>query len=461
MQPPSRRASKSVELNVAAGQSQVRSEDLRQVVLAANADGIDLLRRGQPVMAFELLKYAEAVLVSNPEISADENELLALTCSNLGCYYRKAGLPRAALRYLGRALRAEKATDGSVPQDTCALATTKLNACAALSGVGRHEEAEKLAVTALQLLTPQDGSSPSREECSLLAVACHNLGAEREHLGRWAPAAVAYRQGSEVSRKVLGPQSPLTRTLHDRCAQALSKAERNPFPRRRPVGIRKRPLNSRQGRRPGTAPEAVHCPPSGSQGFAWEGISELLPPVGAPAQEAQGEDVAPDASPAEALAARYICDPLPAEQELAASGGPLDLEEDYAEEDDEGGEMRGRLLPQLTSPTAEERRSRAISFRNDENQWDSSGTRRWSTSNSQKQAPRVASPQLVPTLQYSRTTGGLGATMGENQDVDWSRTWAEQQPGITNGSSTVSSVPRASYAQRASLSNGYQQAEQY
>merc|ERR1719197_2160939 len=126
-----RRSSKCADVATGVGSLhalEARGEDLRQVVLAANADGIDLLRRGQPVMAFEQLKYAEAVLVSNPEISADDNELLALTCSNLGCYYRKAGLPRAALRYLGRALRAEKVADSSAPQDACGLATTKLNA---------------------------------------------------------------------------------------------------------------------------------------------------------------------------------------------------------------------------------------------------------------------------------------------------------------------------------------------
>jgi len=349
MQVSSRRASniEAVKLHAAARQHacQARGEDLRQVILSANADGIDLLRRGQPVMAFEQLKYAEAVLVSTPDIGSRENELLALTCSNLGCYYRKAGLPRAALRYLGRALQAEKAADASVFQDVCTLATTKLNACAALSGVGRHEEAEKLAVVAMQLLTPQDGSSPTREECSLLAVACHNLGAEREHLGRWAPAAVAYRQGSEVSDKVLGPKNVLTRTLADRCAQALSRAERNPFTPRRPPSVIK---HGKQGmRRPCTAPGAARCPPMAGQGH-----SLLFSPAGPAAQESQGEELLEDMLPDEILCGRH------SEQDAvdlqrcrglsAVCGGPVDLEEPYAVEDDEGA-MRDRILPTLTT----------------------------------------------------------------------------------------------------------------
>lgn len=443
MQSPLPRVSKSADHSAAAERvSQVSSEDLRQVVLAANADGIDLLRRGQAVMAFEQLKYAESVLVSNPEISADENELLALTCSNLGCYYRKAGLPRAALRYLGRAMRAEKSADPSVPQDACTLATTKLNACAALSGVGRHEEAEKLAVVAMQLLTPQDGAPPSREECSLLAVACHNLGAEREHLGQWAPAAVAYRQGSEVSRRVLGPKSPLTKTLQDRCAQALSKAERNPFLPRRPAGLQKRlqgsRLGSRQGRRPDTAPEAVgvRCPPLAGQGFVWEGLSDLLAPDGAVGQEVQRED-------AVAAAVTSPGDPTSRSLDKELAGAvPGELQEEYGEDDEE---MRGRMLPNLSPSAPEERRSRVMF---EQSQFDNANAgRRWSLSN-------PGSCQTSP--------GRYGHDGMDNQDIhEWNR-HADARMRTCSDSivASRSSAQRGSLTHRGSLRSG-QPGEQY
>lgn len=219
-------------------------KDLRQVVLSANADGIDLLRRGHPSMAFDSLKYAEAVLVANPELSAAEPDLFGITCSNLGCYYKKVGLPRVALQYVERAMQVEHALGNDAQQDTCALATTKLNACAALSGVGQHEEAEKLAIEAAYMLAHHEAESPTQEESALLAVACNNLGAEREHLGNWAAAAMAYRQGSEAARKALGPRSPLARTLAERCSEALEKAGRHPAvptrpPLRRPQGFRR------------------------------------------------------------------------------------------------------------------------------------------------------------------------------------------------------------------------------
>merc|ERR1712227_912361 len=53
---------------------------LVEIVIAANADGMDLLRRGQAAMAFEQLKFAEAVLVANPEVAKEQSSVLALTC---------------------------------------------------------------------------------------------------------------------------------------------------------------------------------------------------------------------------------------------------------------------------------------------------------------------------------------------------------------------------------------------
>merc|ERR1712232_210967 len=41
-------------------------------------------------------------------------------------------------------------------------------------------------------------------------------------------AAVAFRQGSEVAGRALGPGSTMARALADSCAEALSKAERHP-----------------------------------------------------------------------------------------------------------------------------------------------------------------------------------------------------------------------------------------
>ena len=55
--------------------------------------------------SFEQLKYAEALLIANQ--SADNDAILAVTCNNLGCYYKRSGKMHAALSYLRRALSLE------------------------------------------------------------------------------------------------------------------------------------------------------------------------------------------------------------------------------------------------------------------------------------------------------------------------------------------------------------------
>lgn len=97
----------------------------------------------------------------------------------------------------------------------------------------------------------------------------------------------------------------------------------------------------------------------GGGGFSWNGLSDLMPPDGAPDQEVQREvgagEAFQEASPAGSINSRLVSD-----KDLSGNG-PGDLEEDCVEQDDDGNEARGRLLPNLT-PGAEERRSRGICF---------------------------------------------------------------------------------------------------
>lgn len=192
------------------------------------------------------------------------------------------------------------AAGGAFDGSAASIAVTKLNTCATLSSVGRHQEAERLAQEAVNLLVAEVarlaqhhspahhpgsaggeaaletargspdpggkdtaeredggdaaedagdaaddgdkkgkrdknkgtnepfGPEPGQEEGSLLAIAFHNLGAEREHLGRFAEAGVAYRQGFETACKALGPGSQFARTLHGASTRALAKVGRHP-----------------------------------------------------------------------------------------------------------------------------------------------------------------------------------------------------------------------------------------
>ena len=69
-----------------------------------------------------------------------------MTLSNLGMYYRIKNKPLIAVRYLQRALEHEL-KDEKTPLHK--VAQTKLNICAVLSQVGKHELARDFAKGAI------------------------------------------------------------------------------------------------------------------------------------------------------------------------------------------------------------------------------------------------------------------------------------------------------------------------
>merc|ERR1740138_865677 len=123
-------------------------QDFQQLVLSCNKEGMGFLRKGQHKQAFEQLKYAEAVLVAK-QGEDEPTTLLAVTCNNLGCYYKKVGKLHAALSYLRKALKIEV----SLRTDDVTVAGTHLNICAILSKLDKHDKAVQHAVCALQLIS--------------------------------------------------------------------------------------------------------------------------------------------------------------------------------------------------------------------------------------------------------------------------------------------------------------------
>ncbi|CAE8712356.1 unnamed protein product [Polarella glacialis] len=200
------------------------SHDFEQLVLGCNKEGMDFLRRGQYKQAFEQLKYAESVVVAQQGEDEPTN-LMAVTCNNLGCYYKKAGKLHAALSYLRKALKIEV----SLQTDDVTVAGTHLNVCAILSKLDKHDKAVQHAQCALELISNRvavSGESASQDEHSVLAIACHNVAVERDFMHQWEEAAAAYQQGHEVAKKCLGEQHPLTQTLGKNADAALQKTQR-------------------------------------------------------------------------------------------------------------------------------------------------------------------------------------------------------------------------------------------
>jgi len=207
------------------------TQDCQQLVLSCNKEGMDFLRKGLYKQAFEQLKYAEAILVANHK-EEEPTSLLAVTCNNLGCYYKKVGKLHAALSYLRKALKIEV----SLQTDDVTVAGTHLNICAILSKLDKHDKAVQHALCALELISHRVSSGAhtvTQDEYSVLAIAYHNVAVERDYLHQWSEAHTAYQQGHQIAKKCLGEQHPLTQTLAKNCDTALQKSQK--FAKERPV----------------------------------------------------------------------------------------------------------------------------------------------------------------------------------------------------------------------------------
>lgn len=206
---------------------------LQELIFSCNKDGMESLRkvkncRHDPQLkaAFEQLKYAEAVLLAN-STEQDNTALLAVTCNNLGCYYKKVGKYHGALSYLRRALKMEV----EMKTDEVTVASTHLNICSILSKLGKHDKAVQHSLTALEIMsnrvTCQDPPNMSQDDYAVLAVAYHSVAKEREFFEQWDQAALAFRTGYQVAHRLLGEDHTLSDILGRSCEAVLLKSRAN------------------------------------------------------------------------------------------------------------------------------------------------------------------------------------------------------------------------------------------
>jgi len=204
---------------------QTQKQDFQSLVLSCNKDGMDSLRKGQLKAAFEQFKYAEAILIAN-QAEGESTNLLAVTCNNLGCYYKKTGKLHGALSYLRRALKMEQ----DLGTDEVTVAGTHLNICAILSKLEKHDKAAQHAQCALELIRQRvDSAEPekvSQDDYSVLAIAYHNVAVERDFLHDYDKAAEAFQQGHQVAKRCLGEDHPLSATLGKNCESVLMKSQK-------------------------------------------------------------------------------------------------------------------------------------------------------------------------------------------------------------------------------------------
>lgn len=193
-------------------------KEVQDLVLSCNKDGMESLRKASGgrhdahlKAAFEQFKYAETILLTHQK-ETDNTALLAVTCNNLGCYYKKVGKYHGALSYLRRALNMEV----ELKTDDVTVASTHLNLCAILSKLEKHDKAVQHALCALDLMSKRVAQSDvavSQDDYAVLAIAYHNVAMEREFLQQWEQAATAFQTGYQVAKRLLGENHPLSITL--------------------------------------------------------------------------------------------------------------------------------------------------------------------------------------------------------------------------------------------------------
>ena len=144
-----------------------------------NAKAVTLLKGSGFVEAFHLIKAAVELSLVGEGIGAMPegrgNLLTALSLNNLGCYHRRRGQGRQAVRLLLRAEEIE-GTDVSV--------STQCNLCVVLSDLGAlahaYERAQKLMRRVQQQTSEGHPLPPDR--AAVVAVLLYNVGVDLHHL---------------------------------------------------------------------------------------------------------------------------------------------------------------------------------------------------------------------------------------------------------------------------------------
>lgn len=184
-------------------QTGVTFTQLEALVLMTNKQAMDYLQAERYPAALSLLNQA-LNLLGDPHLA--QGTLLAITYNNIGCYYKRTGKNKAALRYLRSALDIETQT----PAEATNLAGTHLNICAILSRLNKHQKAYRHAAAALDLLSRVQ---PSPAYLYTLVIAFHNAGSELEYMQEYSEAMQAYHSGWQIAEKNFGSRHSLTESL--------------------------------------------------------------------------------------------------------------------------------------------------------------------------------------------------------------------------------------------------------
>jgi tetratricopeptide (TPR) repeat protein len=166
--------------------------DLEALIRLCNSQALEYLAEGQHGEALALLRKAESYF-SHPAARTSEEtvkeELMGITMTNLGGYYRQRDKHKVALYYLSQGLAHHQIAKRNAKE----TARTYIGLCAVYSAIGQHSTALTHVQAALTLL---DNSAEFPLE---RATAYHNKATELEHMGRLQDSLEAYSLGLELA----------------------------------------------------------------------------------------------------------------------------------------------------------------------------------------------------------------------------------------------------------------------
>ena len=204
---------------------------LEKLVRRYNSVAMHYLQQGEHKHALDLLQSAESLVSQVGSGQTSFDTLKGLTYNNLGCYFRREGMPMEALKWLRQAHDIEQRGG-----EDSARSSTFLNLCAVYSVLGKHLEALQCATQALKHLKAALQRNPDAslsaavpgmeklDTASMLSIAYHNIAVEQEYLQRYDEAVSSYRKALQVAQTQCGQKSQLAGKIRLALAAAVNAA---------------------------------------------------------------------------------------------------------------------------------------------------------------------------------------------------------------------------------------------
>ena len=177
-----------------------------EIIKSYNKLAIEQLKLQNYQNSIIYLKQALLVIKRVNQESVKYN-LMALTFTNLGCFFKKTEKNQEALEYFLKAV----SLDNKINSEFGSISGAYLNICSILSEQGKHKEALDNALKGINFLKKNWNNTP--ELITNLVLSYHAAGIEYQHLNLFEESEQTFRKGWDISQNYFGIKNSLTLTL--------------------------------------------------------------------------------------------------------------------------------------------------------------------------------------------------------------------------------------------------------